>query len=151
MGTIQESPVFRDNGQLQSRPTKELISQLTHEASVLMKEQVHLAKLEIRDEMRQVVGAAKPMAIGGYLVNGAFFVLLFALVFLLSLALPLWASALIVAAVVGGIGAALLRSGARAWKQTSLTPAETVATLKEDRRWLSETMHDVKSRLQGNE
>ena len=63
-----------------------------------------------------------------------------ALIMLLAKYVPHWGSALIVGAVVGGIGWLLIGKAMAALQQTDLTPRETVETLKEDATWMKQQM-----------
>jgi hypothetical protein len=58
----------------------------------------------------------------------------------LAHALPSWAAALVVGAVVGLVGGALLFKAAYALRETDVTPRQTVETLKEDAQWVKEKM-----------
>jgi len=49
---------------------------------------------------------------------------------------PAWAAALIVGVAVGIVAFLLISSALKALKETSLTPNQTVETLKEDAEWL---------------
>jgi uncharacterized membrane-anchored protein YhcB (DUF1043 family) len=50
--------------------------------------------------------------------------------------LPWWAAALIVGVAVGIVAFLLISPALKALKETSLTPNQTVETLKEDAEWL---------------
>jgi nitrate/nitrite transporter NarK len=100
----------------------------------LIRKQVELAKIEAGE-------AVAVRAKGAGMMGAAAVLGLFALGFVaasgsaaLDLVLPTWAALLIVAAVLGLIGWALVLAGRRAIK-TAPTPEQTQETLKEDARW----------------
>lgn len=49
-----------------------------------------------------------------------------------------WVAALIVGLVIGGIAAYLITSALKKLRETSLTPQQTVESLKEDAQWLKD-------------
>jgi hypothetical protein len=57
---------------------------------------------------------------------------------LLAKVVPGWGAALIVGAVIGGIGWLLIGKAMMALQQADLTPRETVETLKEDATWMKQ-------------
>jgi hypothetical protein len=69
-------------------------------------------------------------------------VLAFALVWGLAELLDIgqWLSALIVGAIIAGIGYFLVQRGLSALKRINFTPQETIATLKEDTQWAKDQM-----------
>jgi hypothetical protein len=67
---------------------------------------------------------------------------------LLAKVVPHWGSALIVGAVVGGIGWLLVGKAMVALQQADLTPRETVETLKEDATWMKEQIKSALLRTQ---
>lgn len=112
----------------------ELVSQITTDVSVLMRQEFALAKAEMKVEATKAGKGAGLLGGAGF---AGYMVALFAsltVMFLLDLAMPLWVAALIVT-VVYGIAAAVLYSRGRAeLKQVDPTPHQTVETLKEPLR-----------------
>ena len=49
--------------------------------------------------------------------------------------MPWWASALVVALVIGIVAALLISKALAALKKTGMAPQQTVETLKEDAQW----------------
>jgi hypothetical protein len=58
-----------------------------------------------------------------------------------------WLSALIVAVVLLGIAAIVVRAGLAHMRRHGVAPQETVATLKEDQRWARHEVQDFKHKL----
>jgi hypothetical protein len=130
-------------------PTGELVRELVEQGQRLIREEVHLAKVEIRDEAKRVATAGGLVGSGGVLAHTGFVVLSFMLVFALATAMALWAAALIVGIVWCGAGILLMKLGRDRVKQ-GVRPEQTIETIKEDRRWAKETMRDVKSNMRAN-
>jgi VIT1/CCC1 family predicted Fe2+/Mn2+ transporter len=126
--------------------TSDLISAFFDQAKRLVREEVKLAKSEIREEAAQAGKGAGMLGGGAWLLHvgglafGAF------LMGLLAIWLPFWASALIVSVLFLGVGALVANAGRTAIKKVSLKPEQTTQTLKEDKAWINETMHAVKLR-----
>ncbi|MBT2365726.1 phage holin family protein [Streptomyces sp. ISL-10] len=113
----------------------ELLSKVTSDVQELFRQEVELAKAEVRQEATKA-GKAAGMYGGagfsGYMV--ALFVSLAALFGLANVMDAGWA-ALIVAAVWAVIGAVLYVMG-RSWmREVSPKPEQTVERLKEDAQW----------------
>lgn len=128
---------------LEHRTTPELLRDFVSESQVLLKEELRLAKAEVKEEAGKAAragagfGAAAAFLYAGLLVFAAF------LVAVGWTFLPLWLSALIVAVLyfaVGGIAGAYGKS-----KMDKLEPARPVQGIKEEREWLSDTMRNVRS------
>lgn len=114
----------------------ELIGNISNDLSQLFRQEVELAKVELKDEAAKAGKAAGMLgaaAFAGYLVV---ILLSFALVAALSNVMdPGWA-ALIVAVLWGIVGAVLYANGRKKLKTVDPTPRRTVETLKEDAQWL---------------
>ncbi|WIG95560.1 phage holin family protein [Myxococcus sp. SDU36] len=126
-----------------------LFSEFTEQARRLVRAEVSLARTELRTEAKKASAGAGLLAGGGVvLLLGAITFVAF-LVAVLALALPLWASALIVAAVLLAVGGAIAWSGLQRMKQVH-RPERTIQTLKEDGQWASKTAHSMKSQMHGH-
>lgn len=122
----------------EERSIGELFSELANESSTLIRQELALAQVEMTDKLTRAGKNAAYIAVGGAVGFAAFLTLLAAIVAGLSYLMPVWLSALIVAAVVGAIGYYMISSSLATLKRTSLAPNETVTTLKEDAQWLKE-------------
>ncbi len=114
------------------RSLPELISALTGDLATLVRKESELIRAEVSEKLTQSVQAGRQLGIGAALLLGAFLVLLQALVLALSKVVdPLWAS-LIVAAVVGCVGFALVRSAANKVSPAELMPDRSARQLRQD-------------------
>lgn len=117
----------------------ELFSNLLNDATSLVKQEVNLAKAEMSQKISQVGRDVASLAIGAGVALFAAQALLFALIYgLNALGVPLWASALVVGLVFGGVGAFLVMRGVNNLKRFDPVPHQTVETLKEDTQWIRE-------------
>lgn len=113
----------------------QLFSQVTTDLSTLMRQEVELAKAEVREEAKKAAKGAGML--GGAGLTG-FFALLFlsvALMYLINLVVPLGWAAAIVGALYGLVALVLLQGGRKNLKNVSPAPTQTVETLKEDAQW----------------
>jgi len=128
---MMQQPITKDD-----RSIGDLFSELANETGTLIRQEVALASAEMTKKATDVGKNAASIAIGGFVGYAAFLTLLAAIVALLSYAMPVWLSALIVAIVVGAISAYMVTSALAKLKKAGLAPRETVTTLKEDAQWL---------------
>lgn len=110
-----------------------LIRQLTNEASSLFTKEISLARSEIRESVQEAKAGMMAMTSGGVVMVAGLFVLLMAAVYGLATILPLWASALIVGAVVTIIGFIMLKAGQSKLSAESFKPERTARELQKDR------------------
>ncbi len=120
------------------RTLPELISTMGTDLSTLMRQELELAKEEIRVEVAKATKAGG--AFGG--AAGAGFYAGIALVITLGLVLDVflwaWLAFLIVTVVLGAIAAVLAVQGKKTLDTVNPTPEKTIQTLKDDAQWLSE-------------
>ncbi|GHE27945.1 hypothetical protein GCM10018781_80530 [Kitasatospora indigofera] len=113
----------------------DLIGEITTDLSRLVRDELDLAKAEIKQEASKAGKASGMLAGAGYaghlvLVLGSL-MLVFALGNMMNLA---WA-ALIVTALWAVVGAVLYRKGRTRLRDVHLKPEQTLQTLKEDATW----------------
>jgi uncharacterized membrane protein YqjE len=114
----------------------ELIGEITSDLSQLFRQEVELAKAEVREEAKKA-GKAGGMLGGAAMAAYLVIVLLsFALVFALGEVMPLGWAALIVAVLWAIVGAVLYSAGRKQLKKVDPVPHRTAETLKEDAQWL---------------
>ncbi|GGW39119.1 phage holin family protein [Streptomyces xantholiticus] len=113
----------------------ELIGEIGKDLSQLVREEIQLAKAEMKEEATKAGKASSMLAGAGY--AGHLVLLLGSLTVVLALANVMhgaWA-ALIVTAVWALVGAVLFVRGRKQMRNVNLKPEQTVETLKEDARW----------------
>jgi len=118
----------------------ELVGQVTSDLSTLMRQELELAKAEIKVEVQK--GGKAAGMLGGAGGAGYFALLFLSLTIAFALgelfgeglgALAL--GALVVTIIYGIVAAVLYLRGRRELQQVSPTPTQTVETLKEDVQW----------------
>jgi len=123
--------------ELRQLPIGELVKQLAQETSTLVRQELQLARAELTQQ-------GKRAGIGVGELGGAGLVGLYALgaltacfIAALAIVLPVWAAALIVAAVYGAIAGVLALVGRRELQQ-NLPPKtpRTERTIQEDIEWV---------------
>lgn len=118
------------------RSVGELVTEVTSDLSRLMRQELELAKAELKQEAGKA-GKAGALLSGAGVAGLLVCVLLsFALVYALAEVMPPGWAALIVAGLWAVAGAVLFLSGRRRMREVSPLPRQTVDTLKEDARWL---------------
>jgi len=120
------------------------------EGNQRLERDVALAKEEITEEAKKAAKAGGSIGAGGVLAHAALYLLLFTLVFALGQVMPLWGACLIVAAVVGGVAALLIFGGIKGFKGVQIAPRRTIHQLQEDKRWMKEKAHALKSTIRAN-
>jgi uncharacterized membrane protein len=124
----------------QERSIGELFGQLSQDMTLLVRQEIQLARTEMNEKISRVtanlisVGAGGFVAyLGGLALVGA---LILAIRDLANISLA-W-SALIVGAVLAIIGYVMLQKGLKELKRVDLAPRRTVETLKDDVQWAKE-------------
>ena len=117
------------------RSLGQVVSDLSGDLSTLMKQEVQLAKVELKEEVTKVGKGAGMLGGAGF---AGWFVLLFlslALTFLLDDWMPLEVASLITAAVWAVVAGALALVGRKELRQANPQLPRTQETLKEDVQW----------------
>jgi hypothetical protein len=114
----------------------ELIGNISDDLSQLFRQEVDLAKAELKQEAAKAGKAAGLLGGAGFAGYLAVVLLSFAAVFGLANVMDAGWAALIIAVVWGIIGAALYFNGRTKLKTVDPMPRRTVDTLKEDAQWL---------------
>ena len=114
----------------------QLVGEMSAELSSLMRAEVQLAKVELKDEVSKAGKAGSMFGAGA--VTG-YFALLFAslaLAWLLDQAMPIALAFFLVGALYGIAAAVLITRGREQMKHVDPVPRQTVETLKEDAAWV---------------
>lgn len=129
-----------------SRSLADLFKNLRDETTLLVRQELELAKTEMSEKAAKAGRNAGYIGAGSVLAHAAAIVLLLGLSALLYYGLVEWGishmiagwlAPLIVGAVVGLIGYVLIQKGVSTLKHESFVPRKTVDSLKENQQWLS--------------
>jgi hypothetical protein len=131
MGTRNET----DN-QLRERPIGEVAKELTSDVSLLVRQEIELAKAEMAEKGRTAAPGLGMFGGAGIVALCAAGALTAFLVLVFSLFLPEWAAALIVGAALAAVAYVLIRQGKeRVAEAGKPVPEQTIETVKEDVEW----------------
>jgi hypothetical protein len=120
----------------------ELMSQLSAQLSRLVRDEMRLAQKEFQQSVKHAGVGAGLLSAAGLLAVLGIASLIAAAIAAVSVALPVWAAALIVgAAVLSASGIAALLSKKQAGEATPPAP-QTVANVKQDVQQLKGSRHD---------
>jgi len=124
----------------QERSIGELFGQLTQDMTLLVRQELQLARTEMSDKLSRFTTNLISVLSGGFVAYLGGLALVAALILAIrdfaniSLA---W-SALIVGAVLAIVGYVMLQKGLKELKRVDLAPRRTVETLKDDVQWAKE-------------
>jgi hypothetical protein len=113
----------------------ELISEITQDLTGLVRDEINLAKAELKQEATKAGKAGGMLAGAGYAGHLLVLFVSLTVVFALSHAIDIAWAALIVSALWAVIGAVLYVKGRARLKEVNVKPEQTVETLKEDAKW----------------
>lgn len=120
------------------RSLPQLVADLTHDLSTLVRKESELVRVEFKENLQQVARGGAKLAVGAVLLLAALMVLLQTLVLGLSKVMdPVWAS-LLVGVVVAVVGFVLLRNGAQSAQPSNLRPDRAANQLKKDAQLVKE-------------
>jgi len=114
----------------------QLIGEVAGDVSKLFRQEVALAKAELKEEAAKAAKAGGLLAGAGFAAYLVAVLLSLALVFALGEVMPLGWAAVIVAVLWGIVGGVLYAMGRNRMKNVDPVPRQTVDTLREDAQWL---------------
>jgi uncharacterized membrane protein YqjE len=119
------------------RSLGELFSDLSQQTGDLIRKEMRLARVELREKLSDVgkqammIGVAAAFGLAAVVTIAAAITLL-----LIELGVVAWLAAAITAAVMGLTAYLLAQSGMSALRRKSIAPVETIHSLKETTQWL---------------
>jgi Putative Actinobacterial Holin-X, holin superfamily III len=113
-----------------------LVRRLIDEVLTLFRQEIALATAELSRSLTRARTGIGSIATGGAVAFAGLLLLLQAAVLGLALVLPAWLAALIVGAVVGAIGLAMVSAGKRRLEPGALAPTRTQESLRRDKELL---------------
>lgn len=114
----------------------QLISEVLQDTSKLFRQEIALAKAELKEEASKAGKAGGMLAGAGFAGYMVAVLLSFALVFALDAVMPLGWAAVIVAVLWAIVGGVLYSIGRKRMKDVDPVPRQTVETLREDAQWV---------------
>jgi uncharacterized membrane protein len=124
----------------QERSIGELFGQLSQDMTLLVRQEIQLARTEMSEKISRVTANLLSVGAGGFVAYLGGLALVGALILAIrDLAdISLAWSALIVGAVLAIIGYVMLQRGLKELKRVDIAPRRTVETLKDDVQWAKE-------------
>jgi hypothetical protein len=122
----------------------ELLRELREESSTLFRQEIALAKTEVKEKASKLSRNAIYLVAGGVVAYSGLIFILLAVTRLISAGLvaagmeaatAAWVGPLILGLLVAIIGTAMLMKGKRTLAEESLVPEKTLQSLKEDKSW----------------
>jgi VIT1/CCC1 family predicted Fe2+/Mn2+ transporter len=131
MATRDES-----GNELRERPIGDVARDLTSDLSLLLRQEIDLAKAEMSEKGRTAAPGLGMLGGAGVVALCAAGALTAFVVLVLALFLPEWAAALITGAVLAGVAYVLAKQGKeRVADAGAPVPEQTIETVKEDVEW----------------
>ena len=124
----------------QERSIGELFGQLSQDMTLLVRQEIQLARTEMSDKLSRLTTNLISVAAGGFVAYLGGLALVAALILAIrDLAnISLAVSALIVGAILAIAGYVMLQRGMKELKRVDLAPRRTVESLKDDVQWAKE-------------
>lgn len=120
------------------RSIGEVLSDLFSDGSELIRQEVELAKTEMRENISNMTRDSIGIVVGGVMALVGMLALVAAAILALGLVLPYWASALIVGGLLMIIGLIVVMANVQAIKKNGIAPKRTMETIREDARMVRE-------------
>jgi uncharacterized membrane protein YqjE len=151
MAEVQVTPPRTGNERLPepaTPPLGELVKQLAQDSATLVRQEMALAKAELRQNLTSMAKDAAMIAVGAVIAGVGGLVLVAFLVILLGSVLGnYWLSALIVGGLFVLVGGVLIMTNLKKLKKEEVAPTRTIETLKEDKQWLQSEITQAKREL----
>jgi len=120
-----------------------LVTGIVEDLQNIVRGELALAKTELKDEAAGIGRGVGMLAAGAIVGLVAFIFLMLGLTYLINRWLTMWQSAAIVGAGLLIIALILLMVGRSKVSSASLTPTQTIDSLKEDQEWASQQIKSV--------
>lgn len=126
------------------RSIGQLLKELTHETSTLLKQEVDLAKTEMSEKASRVGTNLGEVTVGGAVALLGAIALVLAVIYglgailnnFLSPETASWLAPLIVGGILAAVGYSMIKKALDTLKRESLTPQKTTQSLQENKEWL---------------
>ena len=118
----------------------ELLSQLSSDSAALFRDEMELAKQEMREKVKTLLSGLAALAVGAMIGQIAFVLLCAAAVIKLAEFIGFGLAALIIGVGLSLVAMIVILLGLRQFRQTSFKPEKTIQSLKDGEACLKEMM-----------
>lgn len=118
------------------RSVSDVLQDILRNLQEMVRSEVRLAKVEIRDEVRRAVSSSIWIAAGVVGALSAWIFLLWTVAYSLATRMSMWAATLVVAVVMACIASVLVIGGIRRVRRIQPIPERTVESVKENLEWM---------------
>jgi uncharacterized membrane protein YqjE len=122
----------------EERSVSDVLQDILRNLQDMVRSEIRLAKVEIREEGRRAVSSSVWIAAGVVAAVSAWIFVLWALAYALGTRMPMWAATLVVAIAMAAAAAVLLMGGIRKIKRIQPIPERTVESVKENLEWMKQ-------------
>jgi uncharacterized membrane protein YqjE len=120
----------------EERSVSDVLQDIVRNLQDMVRSEIRLAKVEIREEARRAISSGIWIAVGTVGAVSAWIFLLWTLAYALATRMPMWAATLVVAVVMAAAAAVLIMGGIRSAKRIQPIPERTVESVKENLEWM---------------
>lgn len=122
------------------RSLGELFGDLSQKAGTLVRQEIHLANVEMKQKASKAGREVAIVAAGVFLANAALLSLTAALILGLANVIEPWLAALLVGVVLAIVAGIMAAAGIQALRNMDPMPERTLATIEEDKEWLKQQL-----------
>jgi uncharacterized membrane protein YqjE len=120
------------------RSVSDVLQDILRNLQEMVRSEVRLAKVEIRDEVRRAVSSSIWIAAGVVGALSAWIFLLWTVAYSLATRMSMWVATLVVAVVMACIASVLVIGGIRRVRRIQPIPERTVESVKENLEWMKQ-------------
>jgi len=121
-----------------------LVAGIVEDLQSIVRGEVQLAKTELKEDAGKLGRGAGMLAAGALVGLVGFIFLMLGVTYLLNKSMQMWIAAGLVGVVLLVIAAIVAMTGKNQMSAASLTPQQTIDSVKEDQQWASRQIKSVK-------
>lgn len=127
-------------GPVQDASISDLVSRLGDDVTSLFRQEVELAKVEMKQEGVRAARAAAMLGAAAVVALVTLSLFAWTMAWGLAALLPIWVAFLITTVVFGSVAGGLAMVGKKRMDEVDLAPRRTIETLQQDKQMLSDRM-----------
>jgi hypothetical protein len=153
--TAPRMTLRRGYGAADGRSVADLLRDLSTETVSLVRQELELAKAEMREKLDVYQRSMMTMGVGAVALLAALLTGLWAvntgltalLAQSMDLEIAVWLSPLILTVVLGAMGWGMIGGGRKRMREEGLVPRQTTTAWGDDKRWAQRKAHDIKEEI----